>query len=83
MYLTTIGRTCPNILCDCVFEVEEWQSVYAIVNRKPPPKEPPRLNDIIFMIAELGGFLGRNGDGDPGHQVMWLGLQRMRDFALA
>jgi hypothetical protein len=83
LYLTTIGRTCPNIRCDRVFEVEEWQSVYIIVTKKLPPKEPPKLNDIILMIARLGGFLGRKSDGVPGSQVMWIGLQKMRDLALA
>jgi len=83
LYLTTIGRVCPDIRCDCVFEIEEWQSVYAIVAKKSPPKKPPKLNEIILMIAKLGGFLGRKWDGEPGPKVMWIGVQRMRDFTLA
>ena len=83
LYLTTMGRTDPNMPCDCVFEVEEWQSVYVLVTQKPPPKEPPKLKDVILMIAQLGGFLGRKNDGNPGPQVMWLGLQTMRDITLA
>ena len=38
---------------------------------------------MISMIAKLGGFLGRKSDGEPGTQVMWIGMQRMRDFTLA
>lgn len=83
LYLTTLGRVCPEIGCDCVFEPDEWQSVYAIVIKKPPPKKPPKLNEIILMIAKLGGFLSRKSDGDPGPKVMWIGIQRMRDFTLA
>lgn len=83
LYLTTLGRACPDIACGCVFEPEEWQSVYAIVTKKPPPKKPPKLNEIILMIARLGGFLGRKSDGYPGPKVMWIGIQRMRDFTLA
>ena len=41
------------------------------------------LTDMVKMIAELGGYLNRKGDGDPGPQTMWIGLQRMRDFAAA
>ena len=35
------------------------------------------------MIARLGGFLARKGDGDPGPKALWIGLQRTRDFVLA
>jgi hypothetical protein len=35
------------------------------------------------MIVTLGGFLNRKSDGYPGPKVMWIGLQRMKDFTLA
>lgn len=31
-------------------------------------------------VATLGGFLGRKGDGEPGTQTLWLGLQRLDDI---
>ncbi len=83
LYLTFLGRHCPEMDCSQLFEEEEWQSVYMIVTRKPPPSKPPSLNDMIRMIARLGGFLGRKSDGEPGPRVMWIGMQRMRDFTLA
>ena len=83
LYLTMLGRNCPDMDCSVVFETNEWQSVYAIATKKPPPKEPPKLNEVILMIAKLGGFLGRKSDGYPGPQVMWIGIQRMKDFTLA
>lgn len=27
------------------------------------------------MTAKMGGFLGRKGDGEPGTEVLWKGLQ--------
>jgi hypothetical protein len=33
------------------------------------------------LIARLGGFLGRKGDGEPGLKTIWLGMQRIMDFA--
>jgi hypothetical protein len=27
------------------------------------------------MVATIGGFLGRKGDGEPGTKTLWLGLQ--------
>ena len=83
LFLTMLGRNCPDMDCSIVFEENEWQSVYAIVTKKSPPKKPPKLNDIILMIAKLGGFLGRKSDGYPGCKVMWIGMQRVKDFTLA
>lgn len=40
---------------------------------------PPPLNTVVRLIAQLGGFLGRKGDGDPGVKTLWLG---MRDVAV-
>jgi hypothetical protein len=37
---------------------------------------------VIRWIATLGGFLGRKSDGEPGVKTLWLGLQRIADFAL-
>ena len=83
LYLTMLGRCCPNISCDAVLDESEWKAVYAVVTKKKPPKKPPELNTMVKMIASLGGYLNRKHDGDPGNQVMWLGMQRMRDFAIA
>jgi hypothetical protein len=83
LYLTMLGRHCPDLDCSIVFEKSEWQSVYAIVNKKSPPKKPPSLNEIILIIGKLGGFLGRKCDGYPGPRAMWIGMQRMKDFTLA
>lgn len=41
----------------------------------------PRLNDVIRLVARLGGFLGRKADGEPGMKTIWLGLQRVTEFA--
>jgi hypothetical protein len=84
LYLTMLGRICPDIKCDAVFETLEWQSVYSIVHKKKAsPQNIPTLNQMIIMIATLGGFLNRKSDGYPGPKVMWIGLQRMKDFTLA
>ena len=36
----------------------------------------PTLRDLIRSVAALGGFLGQNGDAEPGTQTLWLGLHR-------
>jgi len=83
LYITMLGRSYPEIPCNAVFEDEEWQAAYIVVRRRPPPEKPPGLNEMIRMIASLGGFLNRKGDGYPGPQTIWLGMQRNRDFVTA
>jgi hypothetical protein len=36
---------------------------------------------VVRLIASFGGFLGRKGDGEPGVKTIWIGLQRVMDFA--
>jgi Transposase DNA-binding/Transposase Tn5 dimerisation domain len=38
--------------------------------------------DFVRVVAELGGFLGRQGDGEPGWQTLWRGYQRLQDIVL-
>ena len=78
--LMRLGRAAPELDAALLFSPEEWQAAY-ILAKKRPPKQPPRLNTLIRLIAGLGGFLGRKCDGEPGVQTLWLGLQRVRDFA--
>lgn len=79
--LMRLGRTCPNLDAALLFEQDVWQAAY-ILNRKKVPKTPPRLNEVVRLVAMLGGFMGRKGDGEPGVKAIWLGLQRVMDFAV-
>ncbi len=78
--LMRLGRTCPDLDAALLFEQDEWQAAY-ILNRKKVPKTPPRLNEVVRLVAMLGGFLARKGDGEPGVKTIWIGLQRIVDFA--
>jgi hypothetical protein len=77
-----LGRDWPEMPCDAVFADEEWNAVYLVTQRHAPP-EQPSLNTMVRMVATLGGFLNRNGDGCPGQKTLWIGLQRIPDFVLA
>lgn len=82
LYVLMLGRECPELPCDSVLEEEEWQAVYAVVKKEAPPAAPPPLGEMVRMIASLGGYLGRKGDGPPGPKALWLGMQRVTDLAL-
>jgi len=83
LYLLMLGRTVPDLSCEVVLAAQEWKAVYLVTQRKPPPAQPPCLGEILVLIARLGGFLARKGDGHPGPKALWIGLQRTRDFVLA
>jgi hypothetical protein len=83
LYLTMLGRRCPDLSCDVVFEECEWKSVYIIVHKKQPPDNPPSLNEMIKMVASFGGYIQRKNAPFPGAKTLWVGLQRMHDFAIA
>jgi hypothetical protein len=82
LYVCRLGRSCPEISCEAVFEPGEWQSVYQVVRREPPPKRPPRLQEMVRLVAQLGGYVNRRREDEPGPQTVWLGLQRLHDISL-
>ena len=81
LFLCRLGRSCPEMSCEAVFEPAEWKSVYVVVRREPPPKVAPKLQEMIRLVAQLGGYVNRKRDDEPGPQTLWLGLQRLHDIA--
>jgi hypothetical protein len=82
LYVCRLGRSCPEISCEALFEPAEWQSVYVVVKREKLSKRPPKLQEMVRMIAQLGGYVNRKRHDEPGPQTIWLGLQRLHDIAL-
>lgn len=79
-----LGRSCPDMDCEAVFEPSEWKSVWMAIHHKAPPRKSPKLAEMLRLIGQLGGYVNRPNRTDlPGPQTIWLGLQRMRDLAWA
>jgi hypothetical protein len=76
--LMRLGRVLPELPADVLLHVDEWKAAY-LLNRKKPPRQTPPLGEVLRLVAALGGFLGRKGDGEPGAKTLWLGL---RDIAV-
>jgi len=80
-YLTKLGREAPDVPCTVFFEEAEWKALCVYLSQNPvPPDQPPPLNEATRMVATLGGFLGRKGDGQPGTKSLWIGLQHLDDI---
>jgi len=82
LWLTTQARETPDVPCSVVFARHEWQALVCTIEQTAePPSEPPTLREAVRMIAQLGGFLARTGDGEPGVKTLWRGLMRLDDIA--
>lgn len=82
LFVCRMGRSCPDVDCEAIFEPSEWKSVWTTVHGKKLPKKPPRLSEMVRLVASLGGFVERP-ENEPGAQTLWIGLQRMYDLAWA
>jgi hypothetical protein len=82
LYVCRLGRSCPQVSCEAVFEPAEWQAVWQVTQESSPPRKPPPLGQMVQWVAQLGGYVPRKGGGPPGPQTVWIGLQRVHDFAL-
>jgi hypothetical protein len=82
LWLTYQARRAPDLPCTLALETHEWQALYCYIHKTPaPPAKPPSLHQAMRWIAQLGGFLGRTHDGEPGVRVLWRGWQRLDDIA--
>jgi hypothetical protein len=77
LYMMGMGRDSPDVSCDVIFEVDEWECAYAMIKKKAPPKKAISLGEMIKLVGQLGGHLGRTRDGPAGPKAMWKGIQRV------
>ena len=81
LWMTYVARGRGDHPCTTAFADVEWQVMYRYHHGKQPlPDQPPPLRDVVLWMAQLGGFLARKGDGDPGVKVLWRGLIRLQDI---
>jgi hypothetical protein len=81
-WMVQINRAAPDASCTLVLAEHEWQALYVKIHRTPaPPETMPTVHQVVRWIAQLGGFLGRKCDGEPGVTVLWRGWQRLQDLA--
>ncbi|NET62197.1 MAG: IS4 family transposase [Symploca sp. SIO2E6] len=82
LWITYLARYQPDTPADTVLETHEWQALYCTIHQTPnPPDVAPNLRACVGWIAQLGGFLARKGDGEPGVKTLWRGLRRLHDIA--
>ncbi|MCG8363500.1 MAG: IS4 family transposase [Pseudanabaenales cyanobacterium] len=82
LWLTYEARHNPERPADEVFQPYEWKALYSAIHKTTVlPSTPPTLHTCMRWIAQLGGFMGRKRDGQPGIKTIWQGLRRLHDIA--
>lgn len=81
LWLSEQARATPDAPCAVAFPDQAWQELYATTRRTLVlPVSPPSLRTTVRLLAMLGGFPARRGDGEPGAQTLWRGVRRLNDI---
>ncbi len=81
-WITQLNRENPENPCTPMLADHEWKSLYCKIHKtKSYPKDPPSTRLAVRWIAQLGGFLARKGDNEPGIVTVWRGWQRLTDIS--
>ncbi|WP_445359852.1 IS4 family transposase [Microbulbifer sp. EKSA005] len=78
--ITTHARRVPDAPCTSAYSEKEWRMIWMMRDKTTPPNEPPSMREITRMLAGLGGFLGRKGDGEPGVKTVWQGYTKLLHY---
>ena len=75
LQLRQSARTEPDSPCTDVLSEDEWRVLWMYFHEPVVPSglPPPTTREAVRMIGQLGGHLGRKGDGMPGVRVLWRG----------
>lgn len=78
-YLMRPGRTCRDLDAPLCFDPDEIRAANLLTKTCTPAQL--RLNEVLRLIARLGGFLARKGEGEPGAETIWKGLTKIHIVA--
>jgi len=81
MLMTLLGRETPELPAEVLFSDIELRTLkaYAKKNGLTPPV---LLGEAVRLVAKIGGYLGRNNDPPPGHQLLWQGYAEFQFMCL-
>ncbi len=88
LHLTRISRTQSDRPCTDFVEDYKWRALYIYLRARGDrtvkiTDTPPTIREFTHRVAQLGGFLGRKSDGDPGTQTLARGIAEFDIIVLA
>lgn len=72
MLMTLLGREAPGLPPELLFSDLELRVLGDFAQSRGRSR-PTQLGEAVRLVAILGGYLNRNNDPPPGHQLMWHG----------
>ena len=65
LFALMLGRACPDLDCEVVFDPREWRAAYVVVKRSPPPAVPPRLGEVVAWWRAWAATSGASTTAPP------------------
>lgn len=82
-WITEMAKLYPDVSCEVAFEKREWVPIYRFSKKNALlPEAPPGLQETVKNLAQLGGFLNRKSDKDPGITTVWRGWKVLQSHLL-
>jgi hypothetical protein len=77
-----LGRALPQLPATVLYTPEELKVLTAAIKKTPLATSMRRLTlqEANRLVAQLGGYAGRKGDGEPGVESVGIGLRRLCDL---
>ncbi len=78
-----LGRALPQLPATVLYTPEELMVLVSAIQKKTPRLVQIRkltLQEANRLVARLGGYAGRRGDGEPGVESIGIGLRRLSDL---
>ncbi len=69
-YLKGICRTDPEGSAQKYFTPSEWMAIMAFLRKPVDPSNPPTTKEFMIAIAQLGGYINKKSQGDPGSKTI-------------
>ncbi|WP_153559480.1 IS4 family transposase [Roseimaritima sediminicola] len=75
------ARVDGDASCEDYFEPSEWKPTYMVANKsRKLPEIPPTMAEFVLILAKLGGYVNKKGQGPPGSKIIWRGLRRLEAY---
>ena len=80
LLLTYFQRVSPEEPASALLSEIECRALYVAIHNILPNRLRISAKTVTRWLAQLGGFLGRKYDGQPGVTAIWRGWHRLQDF---
>jgi IS4 transposase len=75
------ARVDGDASCEKYFESAEWKPAYMVAKKtRVLPPTAPTMEEFVLLLAKLGGYLKKKGQGPPGSTTLWRGLRKLEAY---